>query len=135
MRSYTLFVLILFLFGSASAQNKVAFSKLEKGTDGKYYYNGQLYSGESLLLWPSNNKYFQQIEWLNGQIHGLYKSWYEDGKEDQVIEYQYGKRHGSFKSFYPNGAPEVQCSYHNGKSAWNIIGIHRHSFSDGFSLL
>lgn len=78
-------------------------------------YNNTLYSGESLLLWPSNNKPMQRITWTDGKIDGFFKSWYENGKQNQDIAYKNGIRHGSFKTYYENGSPEVICSYSNGK--------------------
>ena len=78
-----LFVLVVTLLFS---QNKVAFNKLTKNESGDYTYNDVLYNGESLLLWPSNNKPMQRISWLNGKIDGYFKSWYENGKQNQNIE-------------------------------------------------
>ena len=59
------------------AQTKVAFAKLAKQEDGNYYYEGKAYTGESLMLWPSNNKPMQRITWTNGEIDGLFSSWYK----------------------------------------------------------
>ena len=73
---------------------EVAFNKLVKGEDGIYYYADKPFTGKSLLLWPTNNKKFQMVDWVDGKIDGTYQSWYEDGKRDQIIEYKGGKRHG-----------------------------------------
>ena len=103
----TITTTFLFTITIVFSQNKIAFSKLTKNESGDYMYNNALYSGESLLLWPSNNKPLQRITWSNGKIDGSFKSWYENGKQNQDIEYKDGVRHGIFKTYYQNGSPEV----------------------------
>ena len=113
MRKYLIIFSLLAAF-SLSAQNKVAFTKLVKETSGIYTLDGSPYTGESLILWPSNNKPMQRVEWKNGKIHGTFESWYVDGKQDQIVGYKEGVRHGEFKTFYTNGATEVHCRYKDG---------------------
>ncbi len=113
MRKYIVIFSILTAF-NLSAQNKIAFSKLVKDTAGIYTLNETPYTGESLILWPSNNKPMQRVEWQGGRISGTFESWYEDGKQDQIVGYKEGVRDGEFKTFYTNGAPEVHCKYKKG---------------------
>ncbi len=123
MRKYIVIFSILTAF-NLSAQNKIAFSKLVKDTAGIYTLNETPYTGESLILWPSNNKPMQRVEWQVGRISGTFESWYEDGKQDQIVGYKEGVRDGEFKTFYTNGAPEVHCKYIMMMSLLPIASCH-----------
>ncbi len=70
----------------------------------------------------------------NGQIHGEYKSWWENGQLHRRSFYQNGELHGESKLWYPNGRFEEHSFYQNGqlhgesKKWWFDEQLCRHDF-------
>ncbi|MCB9262329.1 MAG: toxin-antitoxin system YwqK family antitoxin [Flavobacteriales bacterium] len=53
--------------------------------------------------------------YINGKLHGIYKTWHKNGKIAVACLFKYGVQHGEFKSWWENGQPKKSCSYHEGK--------------------
>jgi hypothetical protein len=50
-----------------------------------------------------------------GKLHGVYKSWYEDGAPRGEGNYEDGKKQGVCKSWYEDGTPRSEWNYKDGK--------------------
>lgn len=51
----------------------------------------------------------------DGNIHGEYKGWCDDGTQTVHALYVHGKRHGEYKSWYNDGDLSTHCIYVHGK--------------------
>jgi antitoxin component YwqK of YwqJK toxin-antitoxin module len=87
-----------------------------------HYLNGQphgTYKG-----WHENGQPQLEINYHNGELHGSFKTWYENGKPSSEANYVNGKKHGIYKEWY-NGQLQYECNYHNGQphglcKSWDI---------------
>ena len=107
------FLLLFLILSFIGFSQSVKFSELKKDGDGNYYYKDKLFTGKSILS-HANNKKWQEVEWKNGKIDGLFRSYFETGIKETEIEYTAGKRNGTYKSWYSNGKPEEFSNYKQG---------------------
>ena len=105
-----LFLPIFLFLNLFSFSQSVKFSELKKNSDDQYTYKEKLFTGKSVLN-HANNRKWQEVDWKNGEIDGLYRSFYETGIKETEIEYTSGKRNGFYKSWYSNGKPEEFSNY------------------------
>jgi len=68
------------------------------GAQGKYKY------GKSLL----------EANYVNGQLDGVYKTFYDDGKIQQESNYKNGKKHGKATYYNQEGKVTLEYNYNNG---------------------
>ena len=89
----------------------------------KYYPDGQLsyevnyLNGEPHGLFKSyylNGQLSGQTNYLNGERHGYCKSYYHNGKLSYETTYVKGKQHGSYKAYFDNGKLLNEKNYING---------------------
>lgn len=61
------------------------------------------------------NKHFDYYINENGNLHGQYKEYYQNGKLCLIRNYDNGKLHGEERTYYINGKLENICNYVDGK--------------------
>ena len=71
---------------------------------------------EGVCAWfhPNGTK-AEEVYYVHGKQHGVYKSWSEDGSLVQEVEYNQGVIHGYFKTYSPDGKLLKTEHYTNGK--------------------
>ena len=52
---------------------------------------------------------------LDGELHGIYRSWYWDDQLRVEINYKNGELHGIYKEWYEDGRLWHECNYVNGE--------------------
>jgi antitoxin component YwqK of YwqJK toxin-antitoxin module len=67
---------------------------------------------------------------INGELHGPFVGWYDNGQLEVECEYLFGELHGPYKKWYSNGQPLVECEYlfgefHGLYKEWYINGRNR----------
>ena len=67
------------------------------------------------MLKHVKTKYEEYYEDENGNIHGEYKAYHDNGQLQQICNYVDDKRHGEYKSYHDNGQLLVICNYVNGR--------------------
>ena len=77
-------------------------------------------SGDPLSIYRKNA---WKIPYINGNRHGVYEEFYEDGPLFSTVSYVSGDRRGLFKRFHEDGSLAVRVPYSNGK---------RHGFYESF---
>jgi hypothetical protein len=88
---FVLFTFLTFSTLIAQPSRRVPFVELVNNNDGTYSFQGKLFTGASMLLYPDNKKW-QEVDWKNGKIDGEFRSWYATSAKEQEIEYSNGKR-------------------------------------------
>jgi antitoxin component YwqK of YwqJK toxin-antitoxin module len=72
-----------------------------------YYPNGNLHFVSSHI----SGYYSENV----GELHGVYKEWYESGKLKKSHVFKYGQIHGKAKAYHPNGKLKAIGNYKDGK--------------------
>jgi len=107
-----LVILLNFSFSSAWAEESLINKIIKK--DGQYFESdaAKPFSGKI-----SGNKYgLYRIEtYENGQKHGLWEIYYENGKLFSKTTYNQGKISGLKETFYSDGLPWTKTFYNNSK--------------------
>lgn len=75
----------------------------------------------------TSKKKMYEYTYVNGKIHGLYKSWNVEGVFMKQCEYEEGKLHGKFYEYYPDGVIKTSAYYyqdnlHGNVSEWDNDG-------------
>lgn len=96
-----------------------------KVKDNYLYLNGNPYTGE---LKKEEEDGYSICNYLNGFVHGLYKSYYNNGKLKDVCLYQNGVLSGRAIKYWPNGVKKMNVNYLNGEmdgvyEEWDTNGI------------
>jgi antitoxin component YwqK of YwqJK toxin-antitoxin module len=68
-----------------------------------------------------------ELHIINGERHGSYKSYYENGQIELECNYINGELDGIYKSYFINGQIETDCNYINGE----LDGIYKSYFING----
>ena len=76
--------------------------------------DGQEVVVREIHYYPDGQKWMEG-PLLNGQRHGLWKSWFETGILWSEGSYENGKRQGKGTVYHPNGKKFHRGSYENGK--------------------
>ena len=71
-------------------------------------------------VYPNDSIKFE-IEYLNGELNGVYKEFYENGQLKKEGNFVSGQREGSYKGFIEDGRLIIEGYYKNGlrDSIWN----------------
>ena len=77
--------------------------------------------------WYENGQLYEQIEYVNGKLHGIRYVWDEDGQLCTQSEYVNGKRHGTYRDWHDNGQLREQSEYVND----NLHGTSRYWYDNG----
>jgi antitoxin component YwqK of YwqJK toxin-antitoxin module len=93
--------------------------------DNFLYLDGQPYTG---VLRKDEGDGHSESNYLNGHVHGLYKSYYSSGKIKDVCLYQNGVLTGRAIKYWPNGIKKMNVNYLNGEmdgiyEEWDQNGI------------
>lgn len=80
-----------------------------------------------MMAYFNNGVAAREMEFLNGELTGIYKSYYYSGQLESEIEYKSGERSGSFKVFYSNGNVKVHNNYRGGF----LYGVSKEYFENG----
>ena len=69
-----------------------------------------------------------EINYYNGQIHGIYKCFFPNGKIKEISLYKNGLLDGRCISYWPNGQKRMNVTYVDGEmdslyEEWNEIGM------------
>ena len=56
-----------------------------------------------------------ECNYINGELDGIYKSYFINGQIETDCNYINGKKHGLYKTYFINGQIETDCNYINGK--------------------
>jgi antitoxin component YwqK of YwqJK toxin-antitoxin module len=95
--------------------------------DGYFYKNGMIYTGTYTEFWPNNKtKMIQHIQ--NGLADGITELFFEDGKINEQRSYLEGQKHGDWYIYNEQGVKISEANYrHNKKNGiwhvWNDNGI------------
>ncbi len=119
---------ILFLLFSSCqppAQIEVGDPMLTK-QKGKYYYDGDLYSG-LLLGYNEAGDLINKAEITQGQRDGLFEQWWDNGQRRMVAEFREGEYDGEVICYYENGALYSKFHYEAGHES----GLQQMWKSDG----
>jgi antitoxin component YwqK of YwqJK toxin-antitoxin module len=57
---------------------------------------------------------YEERNYIDGLMHGLYKRWFSNGKLCEVISYERNIMNGSHICYYENGAKQFEFNYVNG---------------------
>lgn len=107
-----------FLVGSGGSL--VSLGKVE-------YEGGQLKSAsnyDSFREWYEDGKPKREINFLNGQIDGVYLTWHENGEKHVEVNYKNGKREGASYEWYQNGQLKEKSTYLCGVADGEYLGWH-----------
>jgi antitoxin component YwqK of YwqJK toxin-antitoxin module len=85
--------------------------------NGKIQIKGLLKKGMRTGLWLEyfNDQLIEQSHFKEGELHGRYESYYQNGQKKKDLHYYNGKLDKSYMSFYQNGQLEVEAYYVNGE--------------------
>jgi hypothetical protein len=77
-----------------------------------------LNDGRHVEYYFSNKRKPQQVKFelhiIDGQRHGTYKSYFENGQKSKDCKYEKDKLHGEHKEYHVNGALKLQTHYKEG---------------------
>lgn len=68
-----------------------------------YLWEGKPFTGKATEN-HRNGKPSLSYEFLDGQLHGLIREWYEDGTAKTATLFKNGKRHGKSTYWHPDGS-------------------------------
>ena len=81
------------------------------------------------MSWFRNGYVAEEMQFLNGILHGAQKIWHTNGKIKTEQFWDYGKQDGILKEWYSNGQIAMEASFetglYNGKTTWYKSGIKR----------
>ena len=120
-------MILLILLLSCSAGNK-----FEKS----YYDNGNLrykaskknnYFNGDAEYWDEEGNLINEVEYLNGMIHGQWVDYYLSGSIKSIANYNFDKKDGLETYYYENGNKKSETFYENNIPVkntirWNIKG-------------
>lgn len=78
--------------------------------------NGELLNGIAIGSYTSGDR-SAEIEFKEGQEHGLYRLWHKNGQILHEAEYREGERHGFARWYDSNGRLANEAVYLNGKES------------------
>lgn len=131
-RMYFLLLAGLLAFSQLSCAPREAretiVSKYENGQPRVVQQTGTKSSEIIELHYYASGKVHMQGPIVDGQRHGLWKSWYEDGILWSEGSFEQGLRHGKGVVYHPGGLKHIEGEYENGKKtgiwqAWDETGI------------
>ncbi len=69
-----------------------------------------------------------EVEYLNGLLHGEWKEYYPSGKIKSITQYEFDKKHGVQTTYYLNGIKKSEISFIEGKQSsekirWTVTGM------------
>ncbi|SDE68153.1 toxin-antitoxin system YwqK family antitoxin [Ulvibacter litoralis] len=80
---------------------------------GKWYYNGEVFSGYSLRFYP-NDTLAERIGYDQGKREGIARKWSENGVLRIESYYKNNRLDSVYKSWWENGQLAAQSNYVNG---------------------
>lgn len=84
----------------------------EGGVDEQGFYVSDQPEGEYLLYW-SNGKVRQRLNFKNGHLHGICQTYYRDGSREGVYDFSNGNKQGHEYTYTASGLPESHYYYRN----------------------
>ena len=97
---------------------------LEKIHDDYFVKNsGILFTGKALKFYENGQIEFE-ANYLNGELHGLKKSWQQNGEKYEVGEYVKNKKEGKWQRFGENGEYVYEEEFSRGekiRGSWGFI--------------
>lgn len=89
-------------------KNGMPEGKVKEKKDGKltrvYFQKNAMPHGEELLFYPDGKTPKLSITWKEGKIHGIVKSWYDNGQLESQREMAGNKKNGSFFGWNRDGS-------------------------------
>ncbi len=76
--------------------------------DNYLYLGGMPFSG---LLKKKEADGYAELNYSEGHVHGIYKSYYASGKIKEVSLYNQGKLNGRSIQYWPNGTKKMNVNY------------------------
>lgn len=82
------------------------------------------------MSWFRSGYVAEEIQFLNGMLHGRQKIWYTNGKIKTEQFWNYGKQDGILKEWYSNGQIAMEATFAGGlyngkKTTWYKSGIKK----------
>ena len=77
-----------------------------------YNVNGQWHG--SYEAWYQNGQQVVKSNCVNGQLHGSYETWYEDGQQWSKSNYVNDQWHGSYETWHENGQQKEKSIWYHG---------------------
>ena len=77
--------------------------------------------------WSEDGTLINEVEYLNGILHGTWKEYYPSGKIKSITEYKFDKKDGLQIIYYENGNKKNQTSFKEGiqsseRLRWTPVG-------------
>ncbi|GAB4194365.1 MAG: hypothetical protein Tsb0015_17370 [Simkaniaceae bacterium] len=69
--------------------------------------------GDEWIYYPKTEQIKIQMVWYEGEVHGVVKTWYENGKLESEKEFSHNKKHGMNFSWYKDGSLMMVEEYEN----------------------
>jgi len=66
-----------------------------------------------LSYYPDGSKQLEQL-FVDGELDGLYRTWYENGNVKKSIPYSKGMVHGTLETYYESGGVFEEVEYNFG---------------------
>tara|TARA_B100000902_G_C27114011_1_gene815111 strand:+ start:322 stop:717 length:396 start_codon:yes stop_codon:yes gene_type:complete len=102
----------------------INYVSLEKIQDDYFVKNsGILFTGKALKFYENGQIEFE-VNYLNGELHGLKKSWHQNGENYEVGEYLKNKKEGKWQRFGENGEYVYEEEFSRGekiRGSWGFI--------------
>jgi len=96
------------------AQGKVQLFDIEGRVDNIYYINKEEEKhGEEWVYYQGTDLVKLQLTWLEGEVHGVVKTWYENGKIESEKEFSHNKKQGMHFIWYRDGSLMSLEEYEN----------------------
>lgn len=90
------------------------------------------------LSYFDNGNLHKEENYLDDELHGVFKRWHENSKLAIESNYESGKRDGIWKEYYENGSPLEEGYYENSayvtKNFWDETGIQTLINGTGFKI-
>ncbi len=87
---------------------------LAKEMNGAQLSDGDKVSGEADFFYPSG-ALRHRATFIEGQLHGVFQRWLEDGTLVCKGEYSHGTKHGAWEIYFPTGILKLQGRYNQGQ--------------------
>lgn len=72
----------------------------------------------SFRSWHPNGALQLEVPYVRGRRHGTLRAWYETDQPESIREYANGKKHGRFTDWHPNGVKAAEGEYQNDELVW-----------------
>lgn len=109
------FPIIVKEFDTSNGIAEVSFYTASGALESKGYMKGKLREGKWLYYHPDGKSVMGEENYVDGKLHGDYKTFYPTGEPTEITTYKNGKLHGNYKKYSIKGFLYQDFNYANGK--------------------